>query len=114
MQDLIEQLVNEIRNSVRQEAVEAISQALGNGKAPKAKPIRRNRRNAADVEALASQTLRVVRANPGERLGDIAKRVGQPTPVVRAAVKRLRDDKLIRIKGERAAARYFVSPRGKA
>src|SRR5687767_7400718 len=110
----IDQFLTSISQLVRQAAVEAVKDALGatDGKvagpvrrgpgrprkvqastgavaSSKAKPGKRGRRSAADVEVVGTQVLSYVQANPGHRLEEIGRGLGVDTAGLKRPIQHL-------------------------
>jgi hypothetical protein len=73
---------------------------------------RRARRTAAEVEAVAGQLRQAVSANPGLRIGELAKVIGVETKDAGGPIRMLMDAKAIRSEGVRGGTRYFPAGRG--
>jgi len=118
LQARITAFVEEINALVREAAVDAVEQALTQGRSPsrrtprtaapkRAKSGKRVRRSGAQVDALAERALVAIRREPGRRLGEIAKELRVPTKDARRPVQNLLDDKHVRTTGQRGGTRYF-------
>ena len=123
IREKIDLFVSEINAVVRQAAVEAVQDALGGGTASsqgrgsgrgrsassgsRRRSGKRVRRSAADLEMLTKKIVSFVAANPGGRLGDVAKGLGEETKDVRRPAFQLVEDGALRTEGERGGTRYF-------
>lgn len=75
------------------------------GKAPKAKKAgKRTRRPALDTDVVLQV---VASSKEGIAVSEVASKVGQDKQRVAAALRKLRDDKKIKVKGEKRLARWF-------
>jgi hypothetical protein len=111
---------------IRKAALEAVEAALaGSGvaapsrrgkksatakKATKKKATRkkRGRRNAADIEALATQVHEFVMANKGSRLEEISAGIGVPSKELKRPVTDLLAAKALRKEGQKRGTKYFA------
>ena len=113
-------------------ALDAVREAIGESTSPKrprtcrpagqrrpakarkaaARRGKRIRRTAEDLERLSTQVQGFVRKTPGQRLGEIAKGLGEETKDVRRPAFQLVEDGALRTEGERGGTRYF--PAGKS
>lgn len=134
----IDQFLSSISLLVRRSAVEAVKVALGatDGKVaapakrgpgrpkkaqttPKAaKPGKRARRSAEDVEQVAGQILAYVNDHPGERLEEIGRGLRVDTAGLKRPVQVLIATGRLRTEGQKRGTRYLPgsgkAPRGKA
>jgi hypothetical protein len=130
----IDQFLTSISHLVRQAAVEAVKDALGAtdgrvaapvqrgpgrprkvavaGAAPKAttkaKPGKRARRSAEDVEQVAGQVLAYVHGNPGQRLEEIGRGLGVDTGGLKRPVQHLLATGRLRTEGQKRGTKYFA------
>ena len=124
----IDQFVAEMSELVREAALEAVREALG-GQAPPvrrgpgrpraaaapraaSRPGKRIRRTSADLARLSDDIVAWVGANPGGRLGDIAKALGAETKDVRRPSFALLEEGKLRTEGQRGGTRYFPAGSG--
>jgi hypothetical protein len=131
----IDQFLTSISHLVRQAAVEAVKDALGGtdgrvaapvrrgpgrprrvqaGAAPApavpkaAKPGKRARRSAEDVEQVAGQVLAYVQGNPGQRLEEIGRGLGVDTAGLKGPIKALLAAGSLRTEGQKRGTKYFA------
>lgn len=128
LQSRISDFVEEINDLVREAAVEAVQEALTEGKgrarrsptrkATKARKTatkkrgKRVRRSGAQVDALAARALTAIKRKSGRRLGEIAKELRVATKDVRRPVQTLLDEKKVKTTGQRGGTRYFPGGAG--
>ena len=124
----IEAFVDDISELVRASALDAVRQALGGvseaapprprrgrppgaGRTTRARSSsgKRLRRTAAEVEQVGTAVLAHVRANPAQRLGDIAKALRMETKDIRRPTFVLVEEGKLRTEGQRGGTRYFTS-----
>ena len=136
----IDSFLEELSALVKQSAVEAVRDALGQGngvvaparrgpgRPPKssapAGPARRGRpagargrggkRSSEDLGATSDQILEHVRANPGQRAEQIGSAIGLSTREMRLPIQKLLDRRSIRTEGQRRGTKYFAGARGGA
>jgi len=140
----IDQFLVSISALVRQAAVEAVREALGDTSgtsastrrrsgrprkavgassapkatkgraAAKAKPGRRVRRSTADVEKVAAQVLAHVRAHAGQRLEEIGRGLKVATAGLKRPIQGLIAAGSLRTEGQRRGTRYFAGGKGGA
>jgi hypothetical protein len=126
----IDQFLTSISQLVRQAAVEAVKDALGgtDGRvaaparrgpgrprkvarataAPKAaKPGKRVRRSAEDVEQVASQVLAYVQGNPGQRLEEIGRGLKVDTAGLKKPIQVLIATGRLRTEGQKRGTKYL-------
>ena len=132
----IDQFVAEISQLVRQAAVEAVGEALGQGggsaparrkaatrgpgrpKKAGRKPGRpkgsgkRVRRSAEDLEAQGAKILAHVRANPGCRMEDLSAALGTATKDLRRPVQELIASGQLRTEGQKRGTTYHAGGGG--
>jgi len=117
----IEAFVEELSGLVRAAAVQSVTEAFGGGgtvsvrgaAAPRA--VRSSGRGRAkgqkrapeDLVALVGQLFSAIKANPGQRMEQIAKGLKSSTQELALPAKKLIADKKIKTKGERRATKYF-------
>lgn len=126
----IDRFVDEISQLVREAAVEAVRDALGQGGASrpgttkarrpagtssaaaaprKAKKTgKRGRRSSADLEAQGATILEHVKANPGVRMEALSKALGEDTKDLRRPVQELIASGQLRTEGARRGTQYFA------
>lgn len=114
-QSAIDVLINCIRADVRAEFLAALE-----GKPPvrkareERKPVAAERerawgkkRHPKDIERTANFLYQAIHGFPGERIEQIAKRMGKPTKDLKLPVKKLIAAKRIRTVGHKRARRYY-------
>ena len=122
IQGRIATFVEEVNVLVRAAALEAVNVALGgqvpatgSRRAPKArkgtkataKKGKRARRTADQVKTLAAKLEKAVKANAGQRLGDLATQLRIDTKDARRPMSMLLDADKVRTEGQRRGMRYF-------
>lgn len=122
LQTRITGFVEEINALVREAAVEAVQEALTNGRARRRSPTtkarkkpatKRVRRSGAQVDALAAKALAAIKRKSGRRLGEIAKELRVATKDARRPVQTLLDERKVKTTGQRGGTRYFPAAGGK-
>lgn len=123
----IDQFLTSISHLVRQAAVEAVKDALGGtgpsvatparrgpgrprkaAAAPKAaKPGKRARRSAEDVEQVAGQVLAYVQGNPGQRLEEIGRGLKVDTAGLKKPIQTLIATGRLRTEGQKRGTKYL-------
>ena len=128
LRNRVEAFVTDIAELVRESALATVYEALGNGAAParvttrpapkatrkataRKKAARKSggriRRSPEQLEALGEAFLAHVKANPGQRIEEIAVRLGEPTSVLKRPVSLLIAAKRLRTEGQKRGTRYF-------
>ncbi len=117
----IEAFVEELSGLVRAAAVQSVTEAFGGGStvsargaaAPRAARsagrgrAKGQKRAPEDLVALVGQLFSAIKANPGQRMEQIAKGLKSSTQELALPAKKLIADKKIKTKGERRATKYF-------
>jgi hypothetical protein len=125
--------VGDLEELIRQAALEAVQEALGQETAaPAAAPAKRSRASgggkrksaggkkkaaskrsssAASRQKLIDELYEHVEKNPGAKMEEIRDALGAPTKVLRPLANRLLKEEVIRKEGERRATRYFPAGR---
>jgi hypothetical protein len=110
----IQEALNSLIQAIQEETVAQFSSLLaggqvGNGRsisrAPKARP-KGGKRTAEELEAIKKEIVRFVRKNPGLRAEQIAKGLNTTTKELQLPMLALRQDKALKLKGNRRAASY--------
>jgi hypothetical protein len=142
LRTLVDQFVADLQVVIRQEALEAVRGVLGDAEAParrgpgrprkvstrgpgrpkkkvsKRGPGRRPRKtgrsSAEDVSGLADQVLAHVRANPGQRLEEIARDLGMSTNDLKQPVAKLLEASAVRREGKARGTKYYAGGKRKA
>jgi hypothetical protein len=137
----IDSFLAELGALVKNSALEAVQDALGEG-APRrrgpgrpkgsgrrgpgrprkvgrrpgrpARAGKRIRRSAADLEKIAARVLAHVRSNAGHRLEQIGKALKTETAILKRPIANLLAARKLRTKGQRRGTMYFAGGRGKA
>ena len=124
----VDEFVTQITELVRQQAVEAVREALGDGapaRAPRRKKAakrgrkagkkagrrstgKRVRRSAEDLEALGGSLLAYVRANPGQGIEDISKGLRADSKDLKRPVTLLLEADKLRTEGQKRGTKYFA------
>jgi len=65
------------------------------------------KRDAGELEQLASKFLAAVKAKPGERIEQLAPSIGSATKDLALPIRKLIASKQVKTEGERRATRYF-------
>lgn len=134
IRNVIDQFVEEISQLVRQAAVEAVQEALGQGASerPKVQSARagrkkasrrgasaskkagkRGRRTSEDLEAQGTAILEHVKANPGVRMEALSAALGEATKDLRRPVQELIASGRLRTEGARRGTQYFAGGAGR-
>ena len=138
IRERIDVFLGEISALVREAALEAVQEALGSAKtggaAPRAtrrtpavasgsvatarKEARRKgkrlRRTAADLEKMSERILAHVKANPGCRMEEISKALGESTYDLRRPLEMLKEARKFKITGNKRATQYYLRGAGQA
>lgn len=123
LQDSIDAFVAEINELVRQAAIQAVSDALGNrevvgsvraGRAVRGAPAQRTtrkriRRSAQMLEEVSGKILTYVNSHPGARMEDLSKSLRIETKDLRGPLQLLLTGKKLKTKGQKRGTKYFVS-----
>jgi hypothetical protein len=115
----VDAFVADLSQLIREEALDAVRQALGASAAPaprrtrKAAPVARkgrgrSRRSSADLESLASALQSHVKSNPGQRLEQIGAAMGIDTKELKRPVQLLLGAGSLRTEGQRRGTKYFA------
>lgn len=114
----IQAALNQLIQAIHEETVASFSAMLTNrGRSPGASTKRAvsprpksrgGKRTAAELDAVKITLLAVIRKQPGLRTEQIAKEVGASTKELQLPMLQLREEKRIRIKGQKRAAQYFA------
>ena len=136
LRNRVEAFMTDIAELVRESALATVYEALGNGAAParittrpapkkatrkvttrkkgarKATPTGRIRRSSEELDALGEAFLAHVKANPGQRLEEIAPALGEPTSDLKRPVAQLLAAKRLRTEGQKRGTRYFAGSGG--
>lgn len=115
----IEAFVEELSGLVRAAAVQSVTEAFGgSGATARAAAAPRGarlggrrakgqKRAPEDLVALVGQLFSAIKANPGQRMEQIAKGLRSSTQELALPAKKLIAEKKIKTKGERRATKYF-------
>jgi hypothetical protein len=115
----IESFVGELSELVRAAAVQSVTEAFGGGGGAPARAAGASRggrraarakgqkRRPEDLQATVNQLLAAIKANPGQRMEQIAKGLKSSTQELALPAKKLIAEKKIKTKGERRATKYF-------
>jgi hypothetical protein len=117
MNTRIQQALDGLIQVIQEETVAGLSALLnqhriGNGQAVaggrSAANVRRNggKRTADELATFKTRVLGVIKMSPGLRTEEIAKQLGATTKELQLPMRQLREEKLIRMKGEKRAASY--------
>lgn len=128
----IDVFLGEISELVREAALEAVREALGSEKGVTVRPGRRPkasasstgsiakartaarrkgkrlRRTMADLEKMSERIYAHVKANPGCRMEDISKALGEDTYDLRRPLDMLKEKRKFKVTGNKRATQYFV------
>ncbi len=114
----IDSFLSDLSTLVKRSALESVTSALTGGGAPARraraarsrlrKAGRRARRSGADLEKLSGMLVAHVKANPGQRIEQIAKALRRPTSSLKPTVYKLSGTKVLRTKGQKRGMTYFV------
>ena len=125
IQTRIEAFVGQISGLIRESAMDAVRTALGgNGSVPArragrkpgrpakvgrpaGKRSKRVRRSSEAVQELAGSIQAAVAGEPGRRLGEIAKELGEDVKAVRRPAQVLVAEGKLRTMGQRGGTRYY-------
>jgi hypothetical protein len=137
LRTLVDQFVSDLSARVREQALDSVRAALGEGAAPKRrgpgrprkaakrgpgrppkaarrgpgrprKAARRDRRSSADLEATAAKVLAYVRSNAGQRLEEIGKGLRTATAGLKRPIQVLVAAGKLRTEGQKRGTRYFA------
>jgi len=128
----IEAFMDDVTGLLREAALEAVREALGEtapaarrgpgrpprrgpGRPPRAKAAkrgRRGRRSSADVEQVAQRILAHVKAHPGDGAEQIGRALGMVTKDMRLPLLKLLGEKKLRTEGQRRGTKYFAGAGG--
>jgi hypothetical protein len=127
----IDSFLTELGALVRQSALEAVQEVLGEGAPRRRGPGRprgsgkrgpgrprkvgrpagsgkRAKRSSEDVEAMAARVLAQVRSKQGQRLEEIGRAMKLPTKGLKLPIAKLLAAKKLRTKGRKRGTKYFV------
>jgi hypothetical protein len=122
IQSLVEKFVSDLTVALQQEGAAAFAAALGGGgeiptpfrergrRKPGPKPGRRAKgakRTPEQLESLTRALLTAIKRKPGQRIEEIGKAMNVSTKELRLPALKLRDEKSVKIKGQKPAAKYF-------
>ena len=132
---LVDTFVSQLSALVHEQALDMVREALGEAKAPAkrrgpgkprktgrgpgrprkaakaAAPKRtgkRGRRSADEVAAMGTTVLAHVRDNPGQRLEEIGRALGEPTKVLKRPIANMLAEGMLRTTGQKRGTKYFV------
>lgn len=112
----IQEALDQLVQAIQQETVAQFSSLLsggqvGNGRSvarvSKARP-KGGKRTSEEIAAFKDTIVAAIRKSPGVRSEQLAKSLGTTTKELQLPMLQLRDEKLIRMKGQKRAAQYFV------
>jgi hypothetical protein len=116
----IEAFVEELSGLVRAAAVQSVTEAFGGSGATASRAAaaprgarlggrraKGQKRAPEDLVALVGQLFSAIKANPGQRMEQIAKGLRSSTQELALPAKKLIAEKKIKTKGERRATKYF-------
>jgi hypothetical protein len=138
LRTLVDRFVSELSARVRDEALETVRAALGDGaprkrrgpgrprKAGKrgpgrprkagrrgpGRPRKAGRRSQEAVAAVGQKVLAYVRANPGQRLEEIGRGLRTATAGLKRPIQRLIAEGKLRTEGQKRGTRYFAGRGG--
>jgi hypothetical protein len=127
----IDSFLTELGALVRQSALEAVQEVLGEGAPRRRGPGRpsgsskrgpgrprkvgrpagsgkRAKRSSEDVEAMAARVLAQVRSKQGQRLEEIGRAMKLPTKGLKLPIAKLLAAKKLKTKGQKRGTKYFV------
>ena len=125
----IDSFLAEIAALVKDQALQSVQEALGEGAAPRrrgpgrprkmtirvgrrprtiAKRGLRGKRSSEQVAAMAARVLAEVRSKQGRRLEEIGKAMRTDTAVLKLPIAKLLAAKRLKTKGRKRGTRYFV------
>jgi predicted HTH transcriptional regulator len=112
----IQEALDQLIQAIQEETVASFTSLLkggqvGNGRsisrAPKARP-KGGKRTAEDLEQLKNTIVAAIKKTPGVRSEELAKSLGTSTKELQLPMLQLRQDGVIRMKGQKRAAQYTV------
>jgi hypothetical protein len=114
----IQAALDQLIRAIHEETVASFSAMLtSGGRSPGASATRSassrpkspgGKRTAEELDALKTTLLEVIRKQPGLRTEQISKEIGASTKDLQLPMLQLREEKRIRIKGQKRAAQYFA------
>jgi hypothetical protein len=113
----IQAALDQLIQTIREETVASFSEMLASGMTSVVTPTRRSartsmksggKRTAEELAAFKTTLLGVITKQPGLRTEQIAKEIGASTKELQLPMLQLRDEKRIRMKGQKRAAQYFA------
>ena len=136
---LIRDFATELNSLVREAALEAVREALGEsgGSAAVRAPVRRKastsgaktarssrggrktrskrtgKRSPRQINSMMARIMKFVESNPGQSIADIAKALGTETRDLTLPMRKLKAEGLVRTQGQKRATRYYAVKRRK-
>jgi hypothetical protein len=113
----IQAALDQLLHAIREETVASFSALLTSGttamrapaaRSPRAPSKSSGKRTAEDLAEIKTTLLSVIRKQPGLRTEQIAKEIGATTKDLQLPMLQLREEKSIRMKGQKRAAQYFA------
>ena len=136
---LIRDFATELNSLVREAALEAVRDALGEsaggraaksparrkpatrtktagtkGRAAKSRSKRTGKRSPRQINSMMARIMKFVESNPGQSIADIAKALGTETRDLTLPMRKLKAEGLVRTQGQKRATRYFAVKRRKS
>lgn len=107
---LVNSFAADLSALVRQAAVDAVREALGQRSAGAAHiPTKKGgKRRPEEIEATTKELLARIKKNPGQRIETIAGSMGVGTKDLRLPAKKLLAAKLVKTKGRKRATSYWA------
>lgn len=114
----IQAALDQLIQTIHEETVAKFSALLASGGTSLAASSKRSpralrkssggKRTADDLAAIKTTLLGIIKKQPGLRTEEIAKEIGASTKELQLPMLQLREEKLVRMKGQKRAAQYFA------
>jgi hypothetical protein len=114
----IQAALDQLMQAIQEETVASFSAMLAGGATSAGTPARRSTRGAKrssggkrtseELATFKTTLVSFIKRNPGLRTEQIAKELGASTKELQLPMLQLRDEKSIRMKGQKRAAQYFA------
>ena len=116
----IDEFVDDISRLAREHAYRSLAEALELAPKPRGASAARSsggggrrKRGQRELEEVCAALLRIIAANPGRRMQELAAELRSTPKELALPAKRLIADKLVRTEGQKRSTSYFPTARGK-
>lgn len=113
--DRIDVFVAEITQLAKKAALEILESGLGEGGRGGGKTLglssrrKSGKRTPEEIQQAADELLEYIKENPGQRMEAIAKSLGSTTKDLTLPIKKLLQQGMVRVEGQKRATSYFLS-----